>query len=125
MRVLARCEGWCPNRTIRAETINASWVVQMSATVIEFENSAAASFPKGTDTHWITENRILWNQEHRKPKNANLSKRSIGFPTSARGGAFFVRGGGWKRPDSGRLARSASAKWFTKLKQLFVQSGID
>src|SRR5262245_12786000 len=34
-------------------------------------------------------------------RNANLSTRSAGFPNSASGGAFFVRGGGWKRPDSG------------------------
>ena len=44
----------------------------MSATATEMENSAAASFPKGADTHWITENRILWNQEHRKTEKCQL-----------------------------------------------------
>jgi hypothetical protein len=44
----------------------------MSATVIDMENLAAAPFPKGADTHWITENRILWNQQHRKTEECRL-----------------------------------------------------
>ena len=45
----------------------------MSGTVIEIVNLAAASFPKGAaDTHWITENRVLWNKEHHKAEECEL-----------------------------------------------------
>jgi hypothetical protein len=44
----------------------------MSASVLQIENLAAASFPKGTNTHWITENRILWNEEHRNAEECEL-----------------------------------------------------
>jgi hypothetical protein len=47
-------------------------MVQMSATVMEMENLTAASFPMGADTHWITENRTLWNREHRKTEECEL-----------------------------------------------------
>ena len=47
-------------------------MVYMSGTVIEIDNSAAASFPKGTDTHWITETRVLWNDKHRKAEKCEL-----------------------------------------------------
>jgi hypothetical protein len=43
----------------------------MSATVMQIENSAP-SFPTGTNTYWITETRILWNQEHRKTEECDL-----------------------------------------------------
>ena len=44
----------------------------MSASAIQIENVPGASFPKGTDMHWITENRILWNEEHRKTEECEL-----------------------------------------------------
>lgn len=44
----------------------------MSATVIDVDNLSDASSPKGVDTHWITEKRILWNQEHRKTEECEL-----------------------------------------------------
>ena len=44
----------------------------MSAILIGLYNSAAASFPKATDTHWITENRNLWNEEHHKTEECAL-----------------------------------------------------
>lgn len=44
----------------------------MSATVTEMNDLAAASFPKGVDTHWITENRVRWNEEHRKAEKCEL-----------------------------------------------------
>jgi hypothetical protein len=44
----------------------------MSATAIEIESLPAGSFPKGVDTHWITENRILWNEHHRKAEECEL-----------------------------------------------------
>jgi hypothetical protein len=44
----------------------------MSAIVIGLENLTAASFPKGADTHWITENRVLWNEVHRKTEPCEL-----------------------------------------------------
>ena len=44
----------------------------MSATVIEIENLVGASFPKGTDTRWITENRVVWNEEHRRTEECEL-----------------------------------------------------
>ena len=45
----------------------------MLGTVIEINDLAAASFPKGAaDTHWITENRILWNEAHRKAEDCEL-----------------------------------------------------
>ena len=48
-------------------------MVYMLGTVIEIDNLAAASFPKGAaDTHWITENRLLWNQEHHKAEVCEL-----------------------------------------------------
>ena len=48
-------------------------MVYMSRTVIEIDNLAAASFPKGAaDKHWITENRVLWNQEHHKAEECEL-----------------------------------------------------
>ena len=48
-------------------------MLYMSGTVIEIDNLAAASFPKGAaDTHWITENRVLWNQEHHKAEECEL-----------------------------------------------------
>ena len=34
--------------------------------------SPAVLFPKGTDTHWITESRFLWNGEHRKTEECEL-----------------------------------------------------
>ena len=44
----------------------------MSASAIQIENLAAASFLMGTDTHWIRENRILWNEGHRKTEECEL-----------------------------------------------------
>jgi hypothetical protein len=44
----------------------------MSEIFFGINNSAAASFPKGADTHWITENRVLWNEEHRKAEECEL-----------------------------------------------------
>ena len=44
----------------------------MSAILIGINNSAAASFPKATDTHWITQNRVLWNEEHHKTEECEL-----------------------------------------------------
>jgi hypothetical protein len=44
----------------------------MSATAIEIESLPAGSFPNGVDTHWITENRILWNEQHRKAEECGL-----------------------------------------------------
>lgn len=44
----------------------------MSATVTEMNNLTAASFPKGADTHWITEIRVLWNEEHHKAEKCEL-----------------------------------------------------
>ena len=38
----------------------------------EINNLAAASFPKGLDTHWITENRVEWNEEHHKTEECEL-----------------------------------------------------
>jgi len=44
----------------------------MSVIVIEIDNLAAASFPKGADTHWITENRVLWNENHHQAEKCEL-----------------------------------------------------
>lgn len=44
----------------------------MSATVTEMDNSAAASFPKGADTHWVTENRVRWNEKHGRAEKCEL-----------------------------------------------------
>lgn len=44
----------------------------MSATATEIENLPAGSFPKGVDTHWLTENRVLWNEQHRKTEKCEL-----------------------------------------------------
>lgn len=45
----------------------------MSGTVIEIDNFAVTSFPKGaTDTHWITQNLVQWNQEHHKAEECEL-----------------------------------------------------
>jgi hypothetical protein len=44
----------------------------MTAIFVGINNSAADSFPKGADTHWITENRVLWNEEHRKAEECEL-----------------------------------------------------
>jgi len=44
----------------------------MSAILVGINNSAVASFPKGDDTHWITENRVLWNENHRKTEECEL-----------------------------------------------------
>ena len=60
------------DRAIRSERVNSRRVVQMSAAVIDSDNLAAASFPKGEDTRWITENRILWNEGHRKTEECEL-----------------------------------------------------
>ena len=32
----------------------------------------AAIFPKATDMHWITDNRVLWNEEHHKNEECEL-----------------------------------------------------
>ena len=44
----------------------------MSAVLVGINNSAAASFPKGADTHWIKESRVLWNEGHRKTEECEL-----------------------------------------------------
>jgi hypothetical protein len=44
----------------------------MSAILVEIETSSAASFSKGTDTHWITQNRVLWNENHHKTEKCEL-----------------------------------------------------
>jgi len=53
-------------------SVNGSWVIHMSAILIGIENSTAASFPQATDTYWTTENRILWNEKHRKAEECEL-----------------------------------------------------
>jgi hypothetical protein len=63
-------EDWQSCNSVRKS--HASWVVQMSATAIEIESLPAGSFPKGVDTHWITENRTLWNEQHRKAEECEL-----------------------------------------------------
>ena len=48
-------------------------MVYMSGTVIETDSFAATSFPKGAaNTYWITENRVLWNEEHHKAEECEL-----------------------------------------------------
>jgi len=44
----------------------------MSAFLVAINNSAAASFPKGAETRWITENRVLWNANHHKTEECEL-----------------------------------------------------
>ena len=44
----------------------------MSATVMGIDNLASASLSKGADTHWITENRVLWNENHHKTEQCEL-----------------------------------------------------
>jgi|SRR5215469_1792033 len=44
----------------------------MSAILIGIANSAVPSFPKATDTHRISENRVLWNEEHHKAEECEL-----------------------------------------------------
>jgi len=44
----------------------------MSAILVGLNNSAAGSFPKRADTHWITENRVLWNENHHKTEECEL-----------------------------------------------------
>jgi hypothetical protein len=47
-------------------------VAQMSAKAIKIESLVGGAFPKGVGTHWITENRILWNEQHRKLEKCEL-----------------------------------------------------
>lgn len=45
---------------------------EMSGTIVEVENTANAGLPTGLDTHWITENRILWNEKNRSAEQCEL-----------------------------------------------------
>jgi len=66
----------------------------MSATAIEIENLAGASFPKATDTHWIRENRVLWNEEHHKTEECELVYE-VGWVPELRTWRSFLRSRRW------------------------------
>lgn len=59
-------------RGLWALKISALQVKQMSGTIVGIENSANGVFPRGIDTHWITENRVLWNEKHRSAEQCEL-----------------------------------------------------
>ena len=79
----------------------------MSAIPVEMEHSFVASFPKGIDARWITQNCVLWNEIHhqaekcehirvdareRQPPHDAVNHRTARFPDHLGKGHINLRG---------------------------------
>jgi len=54
------------------ETIAISGVVLMSASTTHAQALLGATFPEGVNTHWVTENRTVWNEQERVSEEREL-----------------------------------------------------
>jgi len=83
----------------------------MSAILIGIENSTAASFPQATDTYWTTENRILWNEKHRKAEECELVYE-VSWVSELNVWRSFLRSQRWLEATriTAHLALNASAR---------------
>ena len=55
------------------KTIATSGVVRMSASITHAEALLGATFPStGVDTHWVTNNRTVWNEQKRVSEEREL-----------------------------------------------------